>query len=93
MPGYARPPSYQSTGISVNPSGQMSSDMLQDALEELDEDIVYQESPPGSPSIGSIWISSANNVTFIWNGTEWKAIASPGLGGYPDLISFILQGA
>jgi hypothetical protein len=53
MPGYAKPPGFNSNNISITPTGNISSTVLQDGIEELDSDFnvgLSGKAPIASPS-------------------------------------------
>jgi isoaspartyl peptidase/L-asparaginase-like protein (Ntn-hydrolase superfamily) len=97
MPGYARPPALSATGISVTPSGNLTSTNVQSAIVELDSDLtavdnelVYSSASPVGSELGTLWINSVDNSAYVNSSSGWTLISGGGSGSSGGSKAFSL---
>ena len=78
---------FAASGYTVTPSGRVTTDDIQDAIEELNDSLSARTTAPTNPAEGSIYYDTDDNILRLYIDAQWKTLAATTLTNSMSVVS------
>jgi len=78
---------FAASGYTVTPSGRVTADDIQDAIEELNDSLSARTTAPTNPVEGSIYYDTDDNILRLYIDSQWKTLAATTLTNDMSTVS------